>query len=89
MRPSTACELIADIWNDEKAFNQVALVSNCHQDFFLPAKCGHSEVSLLAQVSLQKAEDALMAMRSNLSQIIQNWEQSGQGKGVTCWRPGG
>ena len=80
MRPATAFELVADKWNDE-AFNPVAPVFDCHQDFFLPTNCGHSEVSSLARVSPQKVEDALAAMRSNLLRIIQNWERSGQGEG--------
>ena len=80
VRPPTVFELIADKWNDS-AFNPVAAVSDCHEDFSSPTNCAHSQVAALMQATPQKVEDALASIRSNLVRIIQNWERSGQGEG--------
>jgi hypothetical protein len=81
VRPPTAFELIADRWTNDEDFNPVAPASNCHEDFLEATDCSHSHVAMLMQAAPQKVEDALASMRSNLLQIIQNWERSGQGEG--------
>ena len=80
VRPPTVFELIANKWNDS-AFNPVAAVSDCHEDFSSPTNCAHSQVAALMRATPQKVEDALASIRSNLVRFIQNWERSGQGEG--------
>jgi hypothetical protein len=80
VRPPTVFELIVDKCNDS-AFNPVAAVPDCHEDFSSPTNCAHSKVASLMRATPQKVEDALASTRSNLICIIQNWERSGQGEG--------
>ncbi len=80
VRPPTALELISDSWNDED-FSPVAPTSECHEDFWIPINCAHSEVAALMRATPQKVEDVLASIWSNLLRIIQNWERSGQGEG--------
>ena len=84
VRSPTAFELLAEKWND-KGFNPVAVVSDCHVDFSAPINCAHSKVKALMRATPQKVEDFLASIRSNLLRIIQNWERSGQGEGAACW----
>ncbi len=41
VRPPTAFELIANKWND-KDYNPVTAVSDCHEDFAAPIDCAHN-----------------------------------------------
>jgi hypothetical protein len=80
VRPPTAFELIANKWND-KDYNPVTAVSDCHEDFAAPIDCAHNRVAMLVPAVPQKVEDSLASIRSNLLRIIADWERSGQGEG--------
>lgn len=80
VRPPTVFELIANKWND-KDFNPLTGVSDCHEDFAIPINCAHKEVELLTPAVPQKVADSLASIRSNLISIITDWERSGQGEG--------
>jgi hypothetical protein len=80
VRPPTAFELIANTWND-KDYNPVTAVSDCHEDFAAPIDCAHNRVTMLVPAVPEKVEDHLASIRSNLLRIIADWERSGQGKG--------
>ena len=53
VRSPTAIELLAEKWND-KGFNPVAVVSDCHVDFSAPINCAHSKVKALMRATPQK-----------------------------------
>ena len=79
-RPPTAFEMISNRWNDP-SFNPIAQASTVHQEFMAATNCSHSLVGSITPATPQKVKDALASLRVNLTRIIGNWEQSGQGEG--------
>ncbi len=79
-RPATVFEVIAKLWNSSQ-FNLVAPVSDCHFNFLTAIDCSNEHVAGLAPATPTWIEDIFVSMRSNLLQIITQWEQNGQGEG--------
>jgi hypothetical protein len=78
--PPTVFEVIAVLLNSSK-FNRAAWPSDCHFNFQEATPCTFDLVAGLTPATLQKIEDSLASMSSDLFRIITSWEQSGQGEG--------
>jgi hypothetical protein len=80
LRDPTVYELIAARWNSD-TFDPVVPASDVHEDFLEATDCSHAMVDHMTPATATKVKDLISQMRSDLTRIIQRWEQSGQGDG--------
>ena len=80
--PITAVfELLSDLWND-RDFNPIAPLSECHSDNVTSTDCSFARVAHLRPATpQQKMLNSFTTMRTERLRIIGNWERSGQGEG--------
>jgi hypothetical protein len=80
VRVENAYGMIASRWN-LTTFNPKTTISNCHYDFKEEIDVGHKACLEFARATAIKVKDKLARMKTDLTTIIQKWEQSGQGDG--------
>jgi hypothetical protein len=79
-RDLTVYELIAARWNSD-TFDPVVPASDVHEDFLDATDCRHALVAHMTPATATKIKDLIAQMRSDLTRMIQHWEQGGQGDG--------